>query len=90
MDKELFNKVRAVMDKKVEESIFTSDRGKNLPIKEDIFAGILFCGNCGRRIPLASRILEKDGVLELQIQLRFRWETVWLYHYGAGAYKGGE
>ena len=64
VDKELFNKVRAVMDKKVEESIFTSDRGKNLPIKEDIFAGILFCGNCGRRIPLASRILEKDGVLE--------------------------
>lgn len=66
VDKELFNKVRAVMDKKVEESIFTSDRGKNLPIKEDIFAGILFCGNCGRRIPLASRILEKDGVLERQ------------------------
>lgn len=66
VDKELFNKVRAVMYKKVEESIFTSDRGKNLPIKEDIFAGILFCGNCGRRIPLASRILEKDGVLERQ------------------------
>lgn len=66
VDKELFNKVRAVMDKKVEESIFTSDRGKNLPIKEDIFAGILFCGNCGRRIPLVSRILEKDGALERQ------------------------
>ena len=66
VDKELFNKVRAVMDKKVEESIFTSDRGKNLPIKEDIFAGILFCGNCGRRIPLASRILERDGVLDRQ------------------------
>ena len=30
VDKELFNKVRAVMDKKVEESIFTSGRGKNL------------------------------------------------------------
>ena len=56
VDKELFDRVRAVMDKKVEESIFTSGRGKNLPIKEDIFAGILFCGNCGRRIPLASRI----------------------------------
>ena len=66
VDKELFDRVRAVMDKKVEESIFTSGRGKNLPIKEDIFAGILFCGNCGRRIPLASRILEKDGVLERQ------------------------
>ena len=66
VDKELFDRVRAVMDKKVKESIFTSGRGKNLPIKEDIFAGILFCGNCGRRIPLASRILEKDGVLERQ------------------------
>ena len=33
VDKELFDRVRAVMDKKVKESIFTSGRGKNLPIK---------------------------------------------------------
>lgn len=79
VDKELFNKVRAVMDKKVEESIFTSGRGKNLPIKEDIFAGILFCGNCGRRIPLASRILEKDGVLERQYfySCRYNYDFGW-------------
>ena len=37
VDKKLFNKVRAVMYKKVEESIFTSDRGKNLPIKRGHF-----------------------------------------------------
>lgn len=61
VDKELFDRVRAVMEQKVEDSAFSSERGKKLPIKDDIFAGILFCGNCKRRLPQLSRILEKDG-----------------------------
>ena len=64
--KELFDKVRKVLGQKVEESSFASERGKNLPIKDDIFAGILFCGNCKRRLPQLSRIIEKDGRLERQ------------------------
>lgn len=66
VDKELFDRGRAVMGQKVEDSAFSSERGKNLPIKDDIFAGILFCGNCKRRLPQLSRILEKDGRLERQ------------------------
>lgn len=66
VDKELFDKVRKVLGQKVEESSFASERGKNLPIKDDIFAGILFCGNCKRRLPQLSRIIEKDGRLERQ------------------------
>lgn len=66
VDKELFDRVRAVMGQKVEDSAFSSERGKNLPIKDDIFVGILFCGNCKRRLPQLSRILEKDGRLERQ------------------------
>lgn len=66
VDKKLFDKVRKVLGQKVEESSFASKRGENLPIKDDIFAGILFCGNCKRRIPQLSRIIEKDGKLERQ------------------------
>ncbi len=83
VDKELFDKVRKVLGQKVEESSFASDRGKNLPIKDDIFAGILFCGNCKRRLPQLSRILEKDGKLERQYFYACR------YNYDFGGDKCG-
>lgn len=66
VDKELFDRVRKVLGQKVEERCFSSDRGRNLPIKDDIFAGILFCGNCKRRILQLSRIVEKEVRLERQ------------------------
>ena len=83
VDKELFDKVRKVLGQKVEESSFTSERGKNLPIKDDIFAGILFCGNCKRRLPQLSRIIEKDGRLERQYFYACR------YNYDFGGEKCG-
>lgn len=83
VDKELFDKVRKVLGQKVEESSFASERGKNLPIKDDIFAGILFCGNCKRRIPQLSRIIEKDGRLERQYFYACR------YNYDFGGEKCG-
>lgn len=83
VDKELFDKVRKVLEQKVEESSFASERGKNLPIKDDIFAGILFCGNCKRRLPQLSRIIEKDGRLERQYFYTCR------YNYDFGGEKCG-
>lgn len=83
VDKELFDRVRKVLAQKVEESCFSSDRGKNLPIKDDIFAGILFCGNCKRRISQLSRIAEKDGRLERQYFYSCR------YNYDFGGEKCG-
>lgn len=83
VDRELFDKVRKVLGQKVEESSFASERGKNLPIKEDIFAGILFCGNCKRRLPQLSRIIEKDGRLERQYFYACR------YNYDFGGEKCG-
>lgn len=83
VDKELFDRVRKVLAQKVEESCFSSDRGKNLPIKDDIFAWILFCGNCKRRIPQLSRIAEKDGRLERQYFYSCR------YNYDFGGEKCG-
>lgn len=38
VDNELFDRVRKVLGQKAEESCFSSDRGRNLPIKDDIFA----------------------------------------------------
>ena len=83
VDKELFDRVRKVLAQKVEESCFSSDRGKNLPIKDDIFAGILFCGNCKRRISQLSRIAEKDVRLERQYFYSCR------YNYDFGGEKCG-
>ncbi len=57
VDKELFARVRAVMDKKVEESIFTSGRGKNLPIKKRISLQEFYSVEIvAEEFPLASRI----------------------------------
>lgn len=83
VDNDLFDKVRKVLGQKVEESSFASERGKNLPIKDDIFAGILFCGNCKRRLPQLSRIIEKDGRLERQYFYACR------YNYDFGGEKCG-
>ena len=83
VDKELFDKVRKVLGQKVEESSFASERGKNLPVKDDIFAGILFCGNCKKRLPQLSRIIEKDGRLERQYFYACR------YNYDFGGEKCG-
>lgn len=83
VDKELFDKVRKVLGQKVEESSFTSERGKNLPIKDDIFAGILFCGNCKRRLLQLFRIIERDGKLERQYFYACR------YNYDFGGEKCG-
>lgn len=83
VDKDLFDKVRKVLSHKVEESSFSSERGKNIPIKDDIFAGFLFCGNCKKRIPQISRIIEKDGVLERQYFYSCR------YNYDFGGDKCG-
>lgn len=83
VDKELFDRVRKVLGQKVEERCFSSDRGRNLPIKDDIFAGILFCGNCKRKIPQLSRIVEKEGRLERQYFYSCR------YNYDFGGEKCG-
>ena len=43
-------------DSKVKESTFSSDRGKDIPKKDDKYFGMLFCGNCGKRLLMQSRI----------------------------------
>ncbi len=83
VDKEQFDKVRKMHGQKVEASSFASERGKSLPIKDDIFAGILFCGNCKRRLLQLFRIIERDGKLERQYFYACR------YNYDFGGEKCG-
>ena len=64
IDRETYEKVRVLFAKKVEESVFSSDRGRDIPIKDDKYFGLLFCGTCGKRLQMASQIKERDGKLE--------------------------
>lgn len=79
VSKEIFEEVQKILLGKVENSTFSSDRTKNIPIKENRFKGILYCGICGERLGYASSVsngVETDrkyyfscsGKYDLQIQ----------------------
>ena len=60
---ELYDKVRRLFDKKVKNSPFSSDRGKDVPRKADKYFNLLFCGTGGKRLQMHSRMgREKDDV----------------------------
>ena len=81
IDKEAFYAVRDLFAKKVEKSAFSSDRGKQIPMKADILDGILYCGTCGKKIPMMSKLVEKNGKLCRQYFYQCR------YSYDAGKEK---
>ena len=56
VSRELYDRVRALFEKKVEESSFSSDRGKDIEKQDDRYAGLLYCGNCGKRLLMNSRL----------------------------------
>lgn len=56
VSKEIFEEVQQILLGKVENSTFSSDRTKNIPIKENRFKGILYCGICGERLGYASSV----------------------------------
>lgn len=63
VSRELYDKVRRLFDKKVKNSPFSSDRGKDSPRKDDKYFNLLFCGTCGKRLQMHSRMgREKDDV----------------------------
>lgn len=63
VSRELFNQVRELFGQKVKDSVFSSQRGKDIPKQEDKYYNILFCGKCGKRLKMMSRLKEKDGKL---------------------------
>ena len=61
--RELFERVRTKMEKKVSESPFSSERGKDVPVKDYKYKDVLYCGVCGKRMQQYSTLHEKDGRL---------------------------
>lgn len=59
VSRDIYDKVRGIFDKKVKESTFSSDRGKDIPRKDDKYFGLLYCGNCGKRLLMQSRMGRK-------------------------------
>ena len=50
VSRETYFEVRKMLEKKVESSDFTRDKTAEFPIKPDKYAGILYCGICGKRM----------------------------------------
>lgn len=56
ISRETYDAVRAILDKRSDESCFQRIRTADVPIKPDKYAGILFCGICGQKMRYASRV----------------------------------
>ena len=59
-DKE-FSKVQEMLEQKIADSTFKGESGKRLIIKDNKYRGIIYCGNCGRKLQMASEIRIKKG-----------------------------
>lgn len=73
VEKVIFEQVRILLEKKVENSTFSSERGKKIPMKNDMFLNIIYCGECGRKLQLSSRLTEKKNDLERQYYYQCRY-----------------
>ena len=79
VSRELFEQVRGLFRQKVKESPFSSQRGKDVPKQEDKYLNLLFCGKCGKRLRMLSKLKEENGKL------------IRVYYYGCVKdYDGGE
>ena len=63
ISREIFNKVRGLYEKKVKDSPFSSERGKHILIKGNKYAGLIYCGNCGKKLEFLSSMVDKRGKL---------------------------
>lgn len=56
VSREVFEKVQSILSGKAENSTFSSERTKSIPVKENRFKGVLYCGICGERLQYASSV----------------------------------
>ncbi len=61
VSREQYDRVRAKFEKKVKDSTFSSDRGAGVAKKQDKYAGLLFCGECGKRLRFNSRMGRQES-----------------------------
>ena len=62
ISKDEYERVRNVIEAKLKNSTFSSDRGSNLMIKPNKYKKILFCGICGSPLQMASEIRKRNGI----------------------------
>ena len=62
ISKEEYERVRNIIEAKIDKSTFISDRGSNLMIKTNKYKKILFCGKCGSPLQMASEIRTRNGI----------------------------
>ena len=60
ISRDIFYKVRALYEKKINESSFSSGRGKNISIRDNKYAGLIYCGNCGKKLEYLSAMVDKN------------------------------
>ena len=63
VSRELFEEIRGLFRQKVKESTFSSQRGKDIPKQENKYLNLVFCGKCGKRLQMLSRLKEQNGKL---------------------------
>ena len=61
ISEEDFNKVHEILDRKAADSTFNGDSGKRIQIKDNKYKGILYCGECGRMLQMASEVRVRKG-----------------------------
>lgn len=61
ISREQYDRVRAKFEKKVKDSSFSSDRGAGVAKKPDKYAGLLFCGECGKHLRFNSRMGRQES-----------------------------
>lgn len=61
ISRDIFYKVRALYEKKINKSSFSSERGKNISIRDNKYAGLIYCGNCGKKLEYLSAMVDKNG-----------------------------
>ena len=61
ISEEDFNKVHEILDRKAADSTFNGDSGKRIQIKDNKYKGILYCGECGRMLQMASEVRTRKG-----------------------------
>ena len=61
VSRELFEEIRGLFRQKVKESTFSSQRGKDIPKQENKYLNLVFCGKCGKRLQMLSRLKEQNG-----------------------------
>ncbi|MGL5259311.1 MAG: recombinase family protein [Lachnospiraceae bacterium] len=61
IDKDIFDQVQKLNEKKIAKSTFNSNRGKSVRVQENKYQGLFYCGICGKPMPQLSELVENGG-----------------------------